>query len=151
MKQLLRLTALVALAVSSLAHAEGLERRVNGSGPQRRHHAIRSTAEINSAEEMRRIGQLKMHHADEKETSVYNGMQGVDSTLNVIQGHNPGVKVDASSKDEYVSPDFYPTPQVQGTGKWKEAVQKAKKYVKRFDTEERVALVTGVGWNRGPR
>ncbi|CAO1621717.1 unnamed protein product [Parajaminaea phylloscopi] len=48
------------------------------------------------------------------------------------------------------SPPRYPTPQVQGTGAWAEPVRKAREFIQKFDLEQRVKLVTGVGWQQGP-
>lgn len=48
------------------------------------------------------------------------------------------------------SPPSYPTPQVAGTGAWAEPVRKAREYIKKFSLEQRVQLVTGVGWQQGP-
>jgi beta-glucosidase len=47
------------------------------------------------------------------------------------------------------SPPFYPSPEVQGTGKWADAIAKAREYIANFTLEEKVALTTGVGWQGG--
>ena len=151
MKILLQLTTIVLLASRTLAQSGGVEKHVKTSWGIKRMHTSSQTHTVNSQKQMQSVMREKFQQANEEETMKYNGMQGIDSSQVPMSNNHPDNKADTSDGDGYYSPPFYPTPQVEGRGNWKDAVRKAKEYVKKFNTEDRVALVTGVGWDRGPR
>jgi hypothetical protein len=45
------------------------------------------------------------------------------------------------------SPPYYPSPQIDGSGDWKEAYVKAKAFVDQLTILEKVNLTTGTGWS----
>lgn len=78
-------------------------------------------------------------------------------TVDKTKGAKPAeVGSQALNDSVYYSPPFYPTPQTTGAGTglnsgWKSATDKARALLKQFTLEEKVALVTGAGWELGDK
>ncbi|CAO1633325.1 unnamed protein product [Sympodiomycopsis kandeliae] len=76
------------------------------------------------------------------------GIGGAGSTLPPGVKQPPNVPFNGNDSLAY-SPPSYPSPEVEGTGVWAEPVRRAREYIKQFNLEERVKLVTGQGWQIG--
>jgi beta-glucosidase len=140
---------LTLFAILSIVHASG---RLT-----RRNHARRSVLKDSTS-----VQDTLEEHADAKEQHTYHGLQGDSWSLSAISaGNHPGAKKQDTSRipsnfdgSEHPQSDAgsLSTKGVEATpqGTWQAAYVKARRYVANFSLEERVNLVTGVGWNVGP-
>ncbi|KAF2742764.1 glycoside hydrolase family 3 protein [Sporormia fimetaria CBS 119925] len=58
----------------------------------------------------------------------------------IVNATNPG------GLDNAISPPFYPSPWIDGSGGWDDAYQRAKQFVSQLTLLEKVNLTTGTGW-----
>jgi beta-glucosidase-like glycosyl hydrolase len=152
----LPLLALVTFATASLEH----------------HHLKRNNAQHHQSSQERRglkldtsnlLGEMEkvLKFNNEHERTQYNGFQGTIWPLNILD-HSKHQNAKQSPQQTLqkganeiggnaFSPEYKHSPNCSGTGNWKDAVAKARKYIKKFTLEERVKLVTGVGWQLGPK
>lgn len=164
------LSALIALALAGRTAANMEHKRANhhhhrhllsdavaASVPEEAQEALSSRGVIDDAEGL--MDKL-LRSANAHEQPLYHGLQGMQWPLHLLdQQRHAGAKqgnselqrgADQEGGDAY-SPPFFPSPNVEGRGNWKEAVRKARKYIKKFTLEEQVNLTTGVGWQLGPK
>lgn len=110
------------------------------------------------------------HKANTQQYHTYIGLQGMQWPLSIlkdkkhqvtssalstsntqIKSANTGYDKPATGEDYSSSPSFYPSPKTLGLGSWTESVKKARTYLKDWTLEEKVNLVTGVGWQVGSK
>lgn len=162
MKLSITLPTLALLTLASFTSASLEQKR--SQVHNKRHHQYSQqerreskSEESGLVEEMQRVLQFNNDH----ERTHYNGFQGSIWPLNVLddekhqdakQSSRTNIQNGANQPGgNAFSPNHSNCPKTPGTRTWKEAVEKARAYIAKFTLEERVKLVTGVGWQLGPK